>query len=193
MKNKIFPLLIGGTVGFVGGLICKDKVLKTPDKKSCNEVTVDCQYLSSYGNLVSLLIRNVRYDIFLEEEIPDWDTYELFATLQYSDSGTLLNILSINGIKVNGYSQNTKQIEHTCFTICKDVTSTGLAVGYNGKFYDILLDEGFVVKEPYVEVVVADGDDVFDILSVNGFPVLDWEERPEEKVDIRCFREDEDE
>ena len=39
--------------------------------------------------------------------------------------------------------------------------------------------QGENIKDPFVSVVGVDGDDIFDILSVEGFPVVDWERRDE--------------
>lgn len=184
MKGKFIPVITGvaGIVGIATGVIFKRKIVNCVDRvvgKACEEETIPVTYLSSYGNCVSILIRNTRYDILLEEDFPDYDTRDVVAKIHHIN-GDLVDILSVNGVTVYDYSVNTHQIEKVANCICKDVTDSSICIGYDGKFYDLLVDfQGENIKEPFVSVVVADGDDIFDILSVEGFPVVDWERREE--------------
>lgn len=184
MKGKFIPVITGvaGVVGIATGVIFKRKIVNYVDRvvgKACEEEIIPVTYLSSYGNCVSILIRNTRYDILLEEDFPDYDTRDVVAKIHHIN-GDLVDILSVNGVTVYDYSVNTHQIEKVASCICKDVTDSSICIGYDGKFYDLLVDfQGENIKEPFVSVVVADGDDIFDILSVEGFPVVDWERREE--------------
>lgn len=186
MKNKFIPFLIGSAVGVSATVLYGERVIR----KICNAISRDyviyCPVLSSYGNTVSILLNNTRYDLFLEEEF-DSSLSDTVVTAKMSDND-ILDITAVESdgrdIEVSCYRMNKKQIERLTILPCFDVDDSGLSIRYYGKGYRLLLDCEQVsekVKGNTVRVLLADGKDEFDILRVEGFEVITWEEIPSEE------------
>lgn len=184
MKEKVFPFILGLALGTTGAIFLRETSKENNEPDDLVTLGVKCPVLDCYGNQVSILYDNTRYDLFLS----DVDTsLGLEADVKVALSGgKVYQFISVNSIPVIKYwNKNKIQVEKVVSVQPYDVSDTGLSFNYNERKYNILLDivnEGGIPLTfgSTVNVLIADGEDVFDILRVENIRVLDWEETDEE-------------
>lgn len=181
MKGKLLPFALGVAAGSFLTFYAQ-KYMKKSDlnylEKDHTTYLIKCPVLDRYGNRVSILYNNIRYDLFLKEI--DIST-DLYANIEiYTYNADLWKFNKVNDIPVVGFNKNTLQVEKVLLVKVISTTDTGLIISYLGKEYNILLNIMSNGKDlefqNTVEALIVDGSDVFDILRIENIPVLDWEE-----------------